>query len=50
MQTQIFCEDIDDYEVGEALRVDITENPLDIYMRVGWKGLWFVASKTDLGY
>ncbi|CAM9208921.1 unnamed protein product, partial [Laminaria digitata] len=29
----IFCEDMDDYELGEALRGDITDNPLDIYMR-----------------
>lgn len=33
--TQIFCEEIDDDEVGEALRRDIIDNPLDIYMRVG---------------
>lgn len=31
---QIFCEDVEDYELGEALRGDITDNPLDIYMRV----------------
>lgn len=31
---QIFCEDMEDYELGEALRGDITDNPLDIYMRV----------------
>lgn len=29
----IFCEEIDDDEVGEALRRDIIDNPLDIYMR-----------------
>lgn len=32
---QIFGEDMEeDYELGEALRGDITDNPLDIYMRV----------------
>lgn len=44
---QIFCEDMDDYELGEALRGDITDNPLEIYMRVsesvgggGWGEGW----------
>lgn len=32
---QIFGEDMEeDFELGEALRGDITDNPLDIYMRV----------------
>lgn len=32
---QIFGDDMEeDYELGEALRGDITDNPLDIYMRV----------------
>ncbi|CAM9413122.1 unnamed protein product [Ectocarpus sp. 13 AM-2016] len=29
----IFGDDMEDYELGEALRGDITDNPLDIYMR-----------------
>ncbi|CAM9610048.1 unnamed protein product, partial [Hapterophycus canaliculatus] len=29
----IFSDQIEDYELGEALRGDITDNPLDIYMR-----------------
>ena len=32
---QIFGDDMEeDYELGEALRGDITDNPLEIYMRV----------------
>ncbi len=32
---QIFCNEMEeDYELGEALRGDITDNPLEIYMRV----------------
>lgn len=35
---QIFGDDMEeDYELGEALRGDITDNPLDIYMRVQTK-------------
>ncbi|CAM9782984.1 unnamed protein product, partial [Ascophyllum nodosum] len=29
----IFCEDVEDYELGELLRGEITDNPLDIYLR-----------------
>ena len=36
--SQIFCEDVEDYELGELLRGEITDNPLDIYLRVSARG------------
>lgn len=45
---QIFGEDMEeDYELGEALRGDITDNPLDIYMRV--RQIPPVAERLDTG-
>lgn len=47
---QIFCEDMEDYELGEALRGDITDNPLDIYMRVSARVVhcWILAVRLPI--